>query len=95
MRIGIDLTWVKPKKSGGVESYIRNLLDGFLDLKDKNEYICTISDKGIGINLENPNDIFECNLTLAKNNMKMLHLTAKRRLFFQEPGHGAHTAFRT
>lgn len=39
MRIGIDLTWVKPKKSGGVESYIRNLLDGFLDLKDKNEYI--------------------------------------------------------
>jgi len=34
-------------------------------------------------------------MTLAKNNMKMLHLTAKRRLFFQEPGHGAHTAFRT
>ena len=39
MRIGIDLTWVKPKKSGGVESYIRNLLDGFLELKDNNEYI--------------------------------------------------------
>ena len=38
MRIGIDLTWVKPKKSGGVESYIRNLLDGFLELNDKNEY---------------------------------------------------------
>ena len=34
-------------------------------------------------------------MTLAKNNMKMLHLTAKRRLLFQEPGHGAHTAFRT
>lgn len=28
MRIGIDLLWVKHKKSGGIESYIRNLLDG-------------------------------------------------------------------
>ena len=33
-------------------------------------------------------------VTLAKNNVKTLHLTAKRR-FFQEPGCGAHTAFRT
>ena len=40
-------------------------------IEDKNEYICTISDKGIGINLENPNDIFECNLTLAKNNKRI------------------------
>lgn len=39
MRIGIDLTWVKPKKSGGVESYIRNLLDGFLQIPDKNTYV--------------------------------------------------------
>lgn len=39
MRIGIDLTWVKPSKSGGVESYIRNLLDGFLELSDDNNYI--------------------------------------------------------
>lgn len=39
MKIGIDLTWLKPQKSGGVESYIRNLLDGFKELKDKNEYI--------------------------------------------------------
>ena len=39
MRIGIDLTWVKPSKSGGVESYIRNLLDGFLELSDDNKYI--------------------------------------------------------
>lgn len=29
MRIAIDLTWVKPRQSGGIESYIRNLLDGF------------------------------------------------------------------
>lgn len=39
MKIGIDLTWVKPGKSGGVESYIRNLLDGFLELDDNNNYI--------------------------------------------------------
>lgn len=39
MRIGIDLTWLKPNKSGGVESFIRNLLDGFLELEDKNTYV--------------------------------------------------------
>ncbi len=43
MKIGIDLTWLKPKKSGGVESYIRNLLDGFLELDDKNSYILLVS----------------------------------------------------
>ena len=30
--------------------------------------------------------------TRKKNNVKMLQLTAERRTFFQEPGHGAHTA---
>jgi len=39
MRIGIDLTWLKPKKSGGVESYAKNLLDGFAKLNDDNEYV--------------------------------------------------------
>ena len=39
MRIGIDLTWLKPKKSGGVEVFIRNLLDGFLSIPDDNEYV--------------------------------------------------------
>ena len=38
MKIGIDVTWLKPSKSGGVESYFRNLLDGFLELKDDNTY---------------------------------------------------------
>ncbi len=38
MRIGIDLTWLKPKKNGGVEFFIRNLLDGFQKNSDKNEY---------------------------------------------------------
>lgn len=35
MRIGIDLLWVKPQKSGGIESYIRNLLDGFYKFADE------------------------------------------------------------
>lgn len=39
MRIGIDLTWLKPQKSGGTESYAKNLLDGFIKLEDDNEYI--------------------------------------------------------
>lgn len=34
--IAIDLIWVKPGVSGGVESYIRNLLDGFILCKDAN-----------------------------------------------------------
>lgn len=43
MKIAIDLLWVKPKKSGGIESYIRNLLDGFLELENKNEYILILA----------------------------------------------------
>lgn len=43
MKIGIDLLWVKPQKSGGIESYIRNLLDGFLELKDENEYVLILA----------------------------------------------------
>ena len=39
MRIGIDLTWLKPKKSGGVEFYIKNLIDGMLLLEDDNKYV--------------------------------------------------------
>ena len=39
MRIGIDVTWLKPKKSGGVEFYLKNLVDGMLSLEDDNEYV--------------------------------------------------------
>ena len=38
MNIAIDLTWLKPKKSGGVESYIRNLMKGFKEIKNDNNY---------------------------------------------------------
>lgn len=34
IKIAIDLLWVKHNKIGGVESYIRNILDGFCLLKD-------------------------------------------------------------
>lgn len=34
-KVAIDLIWVKPGVSGGVESYIRNLLDGFALAADK------------------------------------------------------------
>lgn len=39
MKFAIDLLWVKPKHNGGIESYIRNLLDGFMALPDINEYV--------------------------------------------------------
>ncbi|MDK0881998.1 glycosyltransferase family 1 protein [Clostridium perfringens] len=44
MKIGIDLLWVKPGKSGGIESYIRNLLDGFYEIENENEYILIVSE---------------------------------------------------
>lgn len=43
MRIGIDLTWLKPRKSGGVEFFAKNLVDGFLKLDDKNEYVLLLA----------------------------------------------------
>ena len=43
MRIGIDLTWLKPQKSGGVEAYAKNLLDGFIKLNDDNEYVLLLA----------------------------------------------------
>lgn len=43
MKIGIDLTWVKHNKSGGIESYIRNLLDGLLYIDKNNEYYLLVT----------------------------------------------------
>ena len=34
LNIAIDLLWLRPKQVGGTEFYIRNLLDGFLQLKE-------------------------------------------------------------
>lgn len=43
MNIGIDLTWVKPQKSGGIESFARNLLDGISQEDQTNQYILFLS----------------------------------------------------
>ena len=34
LNIAIDLLWLRPKQVGGTEFYIRNLLDGFLQLEE-------------------------------------------------------------
>ena len=34
LNIAVDLLWLRPKKVGGTEFYIRNLLDGFLQLEE-------------------------------------------------------------
>ena len=43
MKVAIDLLWVKHQKVGGIESYVRNLLDGFLSLKEDFSFILLVS----------------------------------------------------
>ena len=38
MRIGIDATWLKPQKSGGVEVFLENILHGILKLADLHSF---------------------------------------------------------
>ena len=42
-RIAIDLLWLRPGKVGGTESFIRNLLDGFMDLEDDFDFTLLVS----------------------------------------------------
>lgn len=42
-KIAIDLLWLRPKKVGGTESYIRNLLDGFSELPDDFAFTLLVS----------------------------------------------------
>lgn len=42
-KIAIDLLWLRPGKVGGTESYIRNLLDGFLALKEDFDFTLLVS----------------------------------------------------
>jgi len=42
--IAIDLLWLRPKKVGGTESYIRNLLDGFSRLSDDFAFTLLVSE---------------------------------------------------
>ncbi len=43
MKIGIDLLWVRPRICGGTETYIRNLMDGFGQYDEANEYVLLAS----------------------------------------------------
>lgn len=43
MRIGIDLLWVRPGICGGTESFVRNLLDGFVQFDQENDYILFVA----------------------------------------------------
>lgn len=47
MRIAISLVWIRHKVAGGVESFTRNLLDGFLSDKSNNSYILLCSKDNI------------------------------------------------
>lgn len=42
-RAAVDLLWVRPKQVGGIESYIRNLLDGFGSIDDEFELWLLVS----------------------------------------------------
>lgn len=39
----IDLLWLRPGKVGGTESYLRNLLDGFMALEDEFDFTLLVS----------------------------------------------------
>ena len=45
--MAIDLMWLRPGKVGGTESYIRNLLDGFLQLEDDYRFVLLVSKDNI------------------------------------------------
>lgn len=56
MRVGIDMTFLKPMKTGGIESYVINLLNGFFNEKDKNEYYLFMAKDNIDYFKEKFND---------------------------------------
>ena len=43
IKTAIDLLWVRPNQVGGIEAYIRNLLNGFLLLEDEYEFYLMVS----------------------------------------------------
>lgn len=46
-KTAIDLLWLRPGKVGGTESYIRNLLDGFMQLEDDFSFTLLVSKDNI------------------------------------------------
>ncbi|MBQ6965917.1 MAG: glycosyltransferase family 4 protein [Bacteroidaceae bacterium] len=64
MRIAVDLLWVKHKQVGGIESYVRNLLDGFVNLPSDFFFILLVSrdnrDSFIGYSEDKRIKVVEC-----------------------------------
>ena len=64
MRIAIDLLWVKHNKVGGIESYVRNLLQGFGGLSYNYHFILLVSrdnkDSFLDFTHDNRIEIIEC-----------------------------------
>ncbi len=46
--IAVDLLWLRPGKVGGTESYIRNLLDGFMELEEDFRFTLLVSRDNAG-----------------------------------------------
>lgn len=46
-KTAIDLLWLRPGKVGGTESYIRNLLDGFMQLEEDFSFVLLVSKDNI------------------------------------------------
>lgn len=44
MKIAIDLLWVRPNRVGGTEFYIRNLIEGFIQLEEDYEFVLLASE---------------------------------------------------
>ncbi len=42
--IAVDLLWLRPQKVGGTESFIRNLLNGFMSLDAEYEFVLLVSE---------------------------------------------------
>ena len=70
MNIAIDLLWVKHKQVGGIESYARNLLDGFLSLSEDFSFVLLVSRDNRDSFIEYAKDIRieikECPVTSTK-----------------------------
>lgn len=43
LKMAIDLLWVRPRQVGGIEAYIRNLLDGFVMLENDYDFYLLVS----------------------------------------------------
>ena len=77
MEIAINLLWLRPRQVGGTEFYIRNLLDGFLRLKEDFHFYLMVS-KDNKTSLEHYAE--DERITLLEVNIESAHI-AKRILW--------------